>query len=120
MSSALDWPAGLPPVLRLEGLTNRLPVGVIRTAMETGPAKQRPRFTAAPEPLSGSLLLTREQTLLLDTFWQVTLAMGALSFNWIHPRTLEEAEMRFIATTAPEYSPADGLWVVRLELEVLP
>lgn len=116
----IDWPETLPSMMRLDGLSNTLPGGVIRTEMETGPHKQRPRFTAAPEPLSGSVLLTREQTMIFDSFWSTTLKRGALSFNWTHPRTLQEVEMRFICGDPPGYSPAGEHYVLTMNLEVMP
>ncbi len=118
--STIDWPATLPDTLSLEGLSDRLPSGAIRTQMDGGPVKQRRRFTAAVEPITGSLVLTAAQTEILDAFWLTTTKMGTLSFNWTHPRKLTAVEMRFVATSPPQYTPAGGLYSVTLELEVLP
>lgn len=116
----INWPETLPPVLRLEWLSDTLPQSVIRTQMETGPHKQRRRFTAAVEPLTGTLLLSADQTVIFDAFYRDALQMGALSFNWIHPRTLQSVEMRIIGNNPPKYSPAGGQYVLSLNLEVLP
>ena len=118
MSTDIDWPGTLPKVLRLSGLSNSLPNLTIRSQMDIGPAKVRRRTTAAVEPVAGSIVLTEQQTESLDTFFITTLKGGALSFNWIHPRTLTPVEMRMVSP--PKYDSAQGLFIATLDLEVLP
>lgn len=91
------WPATLPQYLEAQGFENRFPNGVVRQPMDSGPGKARRRFTAAPEHISGSIVLDRQQYAAFKAFWKDTLAMGALKFDWVHPITGEACEMSFMA-----------------------
>lgn len=112
------WPAALPQALLL-GLTETAPNLTIRTQMEAGPAKVRQRFTAAPRPVQGELVLTESQANTLDTFYVTTLAGGALRFGWRHPRTDAAVTYRF--TEPPSYQQIGALqYRVAMKLEILP
>lgn len=113
------WPASLPQSPLLRGFVETAPDGLLRTAMDTGPAKTRRRFTAAVRPVKYPLLLTTAQTETLDDFFVNTLASGALSFTHIHPRTTLAATYRIIGK--PQYIPVSGSkWTTILDLEILP
>src|SRR3546814_13803126 len=90
-----DWPASLPQSL-LATLTRKRQPGKIRSDMETGPAKQRARFTAAVRRYEGSLLLTGAQLTTFTTFYDDTLGQGAASFTWIDPVTAAAATTGFV------------------------
>lgn len=114
------WPATLPQGFLVDGYREVMPKTTIRTPMDAGPAKVRRRFTAGVRMLSGRTAMTREQTETLDTFFNTTLAGGALSFDWTHPRTQAPMTCRF--ASEPEFSPQSGgmRWIVTLNLEILP
>lgn len=112
------WPASLPQVLEIQGFSEKLPNVVMRTAMETGPAKRRRRFTAAPTPVKGSLTLTVAQRATLKTFFDSDLQGGALSFDWTHPVTGVTATYAFVSP--PELRGDSGFLPVMLDLELLP
>jgi hypothetical protein len=115
------WPASLPQDVLVDGYGERFPDGKIRTPMETGPAKQRPRFTATVTPLKVTIELPRADVQTLLEFYRDMLGMGSLPFDWLHPRTLATVTMRF-AADPPEPKPLPGaqLWSVALDLEILP
>jgi hypothetical protein len=109
------WPDELPGTLRLEGLSDTLGDNTIRSAVDAGPEKTRPRSTAAPDTVSGTMIVSTAQSVLLDTFYKQTTAGGALEFRWRHPRTGAEGYFRFKAP--PSYTSAGGLWIAKIEVE---
>ena len=112
------WPASLPPQMLIADYQEQLPSNVIRTAMDTGPPKMRPRFTAAVRPLRGAVILTLAQRAVFENFYLVVLS-GVLPFDWIHPVTQQAATFRFV--TPPVYSAlSDTLVRATLDLEQMP
>jgi len=114
------WPAGMPdPILPEIKFTG--PQGaVLRTSMSSGPAKTRPRFTAATKvfelsfaPLSPALLTTFED------FYEADLAMGSLEFDMTHPITGVVRSFRFMETYEGE-EVGGGAYQVNVKLELLP
>jgi hypothetical protein len=92
---------------------------VLRTQMDTGPAKLRQRTTAGVAKLSLSYVLSAEQAQDLEDFYEDDLAGGALAFSFTHPRKGVTVSCRF--TRPPEFSAAgNGFMGAVLELEVLP
>lgn len=53
----IDWPATLPQRLEQANYSQAGGQGAIRQDMDSGPAFQRPRYSAVATPISGSLLL---------------------------------------------------------------
>ena len=115
--AAISWPASLPRTLRLDGLKAQYKDPVIRTDMDAGPAKARPRYTRPPRHFTGTVALNDEQRETLDYFYRVHTRYGTLRFNFSNPQTLEIREYRF--RSPPEESNAEGLWSVTLQLEEL-
>jgi hypothetical protein len=117
------WPVSLPQHLEIDGFENAFPETVERTPMESGPAKQRRRFTAAPEPVKGAVILSNAQHATLKTFFKTTCVGGAIAFDWVHPVTQGAATFRWKAP--PRIMPlgqVGGLAMVKasLDLEALP
>ncbi len=114
------WPPSLPQFVEIDGYDETLPFPVLRTAMQTGPAKQRRTSTAAETPIAFVTdVMTAEQAATFEAFYLVTLLTGALPFDWVHPRTQQTMTYRF--TAGPKPVPAKGGRVrYRLQLEVLP
>jgi len=116
-----SWPASLPQRLHQQGFNYQAPQGGIRTEMETGKPYQRRRFTAAVEPFSGQMYLDKTQYQTLLAFWENTLGMGSLEFDWVHPITEEAASIRFVANSPFSISVASGeVYTVKLNFEVVP
>lgn len=120
------WPASLPQ--SLDGpIQKRRDSGMIRSDMDTGPAKQRRRFTAVVKYYSGSMLMTGDQVATFEAFYSDELGEGALSFDGLeNPETgSTTGSMRF--REDPEFTSVHGaanagdrLWRVNMEIEVLP
>lgn len=81
------------------------PVGnMIRSQMDTGPAKQRRRSTVAVRSMSLAFSpLSEEQVNALNAFIETELAGGALAFDMPHPVTEAVGRFRIIGG-------ADALW----------
>lgn len=97
--------------------------GVIRTQMDAGVAKMRPRFTAVPEDLNCSIEVDAAGLQVLDEFYTITLKR-VLAFAWRDfrkPNDLDTAAVyRF--KSKPKHSPTDQTgkrWRVDMELELL-
>lgn len=115
----IEWPATLPPLSELEQFTEESPDLVLRTPMETGPAKMRRRFTAGVRPLAGRLLVSLDQVEILDAFYLNDCAGGSLPFAAPRPRGGAVAAMNFVKP--PKFARESGIWWrATLELEVLP
>lgn len=75
-----SWPVSLP---KLVNVRPEPPVDtLLRSQNDVGPDKVRRRFTAAPRFVNGSLFLTGQQRLELDTFYRDTIEAGAVEFDW--------------------------------------
>lgn len=118
------WPPSLPSP-KVDDLTESAVELGLRTSMDAGLPKMRRRFTAAPRPISCSLVLTRAQVATLDTFFVDTLEAGTLTFDWTDHRTGDDAVYRFVSKPqyrprAPRQAAATEVWVATLELEIIP
>lgn len=112
------WPVSLPKPLAA-GFRETLPVTTIRTEMEQGPAKVRRRTTAAIRKMSMSFLMTKAEIETLENFFLVTVAGGAIAFDFTHPRTGSTVSCRL--TRPPEYGANNGTrFQIDIEMEVLP
>lgn len=118
------WPTTLPQSL-LYTLKRLRQSGKLRSDMDTGPAKQRARFTATTKEYEGSLILTGAQLAIFATFYETTLGQGAASFTWVDPVTDVSASLRFVkepedTLIRADDNPNDRLYSVSMSLERLP
>jgi hypothetical protein len=100
-------PAVWPPSLPQRGLARGYaetpdPSITIRSSVEVGPAKLRPRYSVESRLFTIPLVLTVTQLDTLDNFWASTLAFGSLPFDWIHMRTLAAYSYQFRAYPDPQ------------------
>jgi len=115
------WPSTLPQEFHQQGFSLDFPEGAIRTDMDTGKPFQRKRFSAAVQPVRGQMWLSPSQYDDLIEFWDNTLGMGALDFDWVHPITGNPVKMRFVADSPPAISSVTAdLYQVRLSMEIIP
>lgn len=112
------WPATMPQNLLISGYSESPPSVVLRTTMDIGPVKLRRRTTSAIRPVTGEQVITSAQLAEFKAFYNTDLYGGALRFSWIDPVTEEAVEMRF--TESPSWTPEDGFYRLRLNLEILP
>jgi hypothetical protein len=113
------WPGSLPVIPLVDGYRENLPDVLIRTQMDAGPVRVRPRYTAGVRPIQGKISCDKTQLATLDTFFITTLAYGSLPFDWINARTGATFSFRFVKP--PIYIPEHkDRWTVSLDLEILP
>jgi hypothetical protein len=116
-----DWPASLPQSVLIDGFESEVPEGSIRVDMDSGPAFQRQRYTAAPEQFAAEFIMTIAQYKTFMNFYKTSTAHGALPFNWKHPITGDPTEVRFVVGQQPSYEILSGtLLRVSATFEVLP
>ena len=119
------WPATLPQEPVYNPISGSGPDGAaIRTQNSKGQAKQRPRFTAAPQGFALEFApLTAAQLSIFETWYFVELKMGALSFDMPHPITDAISIWRFVAGGANyNFKPIgkDAFQLNLTSLELLP
>lgn len=113
------WPSTLPDCISLAGYSERRVNGTLRTEMDAGPAFVRRRFSAVPTIFSASIVMTKDELDIFDTFYFTTTAQGAIPFDWQHPRTQDNVSMRFLEP--PGYQPITSeYWTVTFSAEILP
>lgn len=114
------WPSTLPQRPPLEGFREHPGATVIRTPMEVGPPKHRPRYTHAITLWSMIWELDGDQLTTLQTFYEQTLGHGTVPFDFPHPRTGAVTVVQY-AGEPPSYRNISGnLWQVTMRVEVLP
>ena len=121
MAYAYIWPASLPQSPQ-KGFAETGGVLMLRTPMDSGPAKQR-RRGQKPQGLQVSFIMTTEQTQILQEFIEDTLK-GTARFGFTHPRLGTTVETRIVPQGDGELYTftyiAPGYWNASLRLEILP
>lgn len=80
------WPAALPKPLR-EGLSDTAGDGRKMTQPDAGTPRVRRGFSRAAKPVSMTLIVTRSERAVLETFCEETLKNYALAFVMADPQT---------------------------------
>ena len=116
---AETWPTQLQQQLNEAGFSDTTGPTSIRSENEFGPTKVRRVVTKSVDRIQGTITVTTAQTLILDSFYDLTLNGGVRTFNFVHPRTGVVREFRF--TSPPSYRTiGGGYFLAQLEWEVLP
>jgi len=114
------WPASLPSYLLVDGYSEGIGDGRVRSQTDMGPPKVRRRSSAMPKTLQGRMLMTGAQLATLQSFVETTLVGGSLPFTFTDPVTRGSILVRF-AGSLPSWTGRGGdTYAVALELEVLP
>ena len=116
------WPGTLPGYMEI-GLSERRQQGFLRTPNDSGPAKQRKRFTATSRYVTGTMTLTKAQRDTFETFYKTTLGEGAAEFTMGDALDFGTVTCRFFETPEMQLLGAGGdggHWRVSLALEILP
>lgn len=79
------WPLDLPQAPLRDGWSDTAPDNLLRSDMESGPAKVRRRGSAKPRVAACTYVMNAEEAALFEDFALGTLAGGALAFDWWHP-----------------------------------
>lgn len=112
------WPVTLPDQLLQRGYSQSCKNVVLKSSMEIGPAKYRRRSTAGVQPVSGNLVIDKDQLADLREFYDDTLLGGSLRFSWKDPVSLAACEFRF--TESPSWTINSGWYNAAIQLELLP
>lgn len=112
------WPESLPTAPLAEGFQETWPDTTLRSQMDIGPAKTRPRSTAGIGKLNIAYHLTAAQYAALKDFYRIDLAGGSLRFDMTHPVTGSTVTCRFLKPPAP-VATSPQRFKVSIELEVL-
>lgn len=115
------WPASLPQSFMFDGFSEQKDSQVLRTGMDSGPPKQRRKFSAAGVQLKGRMFMDDTQVTTLEAFFDNTLFGGSIEFDFPHPRTGATVIVVFPAGVHPIYTAVDDShFYVDLQLEVQP
>jgi hypothetical protein len=116
------WSAQALPQVPQKGFTESLGVSIIRSPMDSGPAKQR-RRSSGVNTMELSFIMTTAETTTLETFINTTLA-GTKRFSFPHPRKGTTVEVRIVPSGDSEFFKlqylAPGYWSTSLKFEILP
>lgn len=115
------WPTTLPiPKLIGYGLQTTDPTA--RTDMDSGPARVRRRFTAAPDRLTLSFIFTEAQMVIFRAFWLSDFQQGAA---WVYmpikdgiAAGLVSRECRPLTGQFKGGLIRDNVWMVEFDVEV--
>ena len=115
------WPATLPLPLR-PNYELRATDPTARTDMDSGPARVRRRYTAAPDQISLSYRFSAAQMAVFRAFWEADFAHGAAWVNLplIDGRTADIV-YRACRPTSAKFSATPvsaACWTVEFEVEV--
>lgn len=114
-----SWPSDLPQEFDQEGFGSGPPDNVLRTPVDAGPQKSRKRFTSAPTPLTGNMIMTNTQLESFKSFLK-TIGDGALRFTF--PELTDPTNTVYVKfTSRPQWVPArGGNWNVTMNMIILP
>mgnify|MGYP005990426967 CR=1 FL=1 len=112
------WPAGLPQCLQRSGYSQTLANNITSTNFDVGAPQVRQRSTAAPETITGSILLkTNAELALFRTFYNSTLLSGSQRFEWLDPVSQVLVQMQFDPKTQPSFTNEGGT-VYRVNMQL--
>ena len=114
------WPVSLQQKLDRDTFREKIGSTVIRSDVDTGPAKVRRRMTKSVDPITCSITLNSaaEYTTFMN-FFDITLNGGVNTFTFNHPVTGVSGTYRFADT--PDIKPLGGfVFSVAMQWERLP
>lgn len=111
--AGLIWPTTIPSRVLHSSYNEELGESTLKSDMDAGPPKMRPRSNAEPDTCSGTIVMTTAQTRLLDTFYFETTRRGAVMFTWRHQRTGRDSLCQF--NSPPRYRKYGKDWLVAID-----
>lgn len=119
-----SWPVTLPKFFDENSYSESFGGNNLRTEMDIGIAKVRPRSLRTPRNISGNLFLSSAQLQALKSFYQSGLLNGSSVFLWHEPIRDSESELTSIVArflSAPSITSVRGKqYVVSVQIEILP
>lgn len=117
-----SWASQPLPQVPQKGFTESIAMGIIRSPMDSGPAKMR-RRNLGVNTMDLSFIMTTAETTTLENFIKNTLN-GVRRFTFPHPRTSTNVEVRIVPSGEGEFFRlqylAPGYWQTSLKFEILP
>ena len=115
------WLASLPQFPLIDNYQEARPKNFIENQTSVGPPLRRPRSTSAPSSVSMAFIVSRDQKVALDNFYDTTLAGGTLSFAALDFSKASSTRYVYQFRDEPSYSPIGtehfqvsiGLWRLR-------
>ena len=123
MATTISWPTTLPQFVLESGYSRTRRTNVVRTTTSTGPAKVRRRNTKRIDDIQFSMIMSKSELDIFETFFFSDLGLGTLSFNFPEPEdSTSTIEVRFSSeqqayAITPE--PGTGYFSVAFSLETL-
>jgi hypothetical protein len=115
------WPATLPQEILVDGNSEAMGDGRLRSQTDTGPGKVRRRSTAMARPLSGSMMMSDDQLDAFEEFVLDDLGGGSLPFLFPKTRGGEGTWLVRFGEDMPSWANVGpDLWTVTMSLEILP
>lgn len=118
-TATMTWPAALPQRPLADGYAEGFEDNVIRSGMDKGPSKTRPRFTRLRKTRSVAFLLTDAQKVAFDSFYEA-IHGGTLKYNWVDPITNAAIVVLMKGNVTGPKRLTSNRWRVSFELEILP
>ena len=116
------WPPTLPTSVDSQGYSEVSGALVLVSPMDAGPAKMRYRGKK-PRTMNVEFIMTNTQIATLETFITTTIR-GTARFNFIHPRTSADIEVRIVPSSDGKYFNISyftpDLYRISLSLEQMP
>ena len=116
------WPIGLDVKTIASAYDEQPPRIIMRTPMDSGPAKVRRKLSTNTRIIPLDLRMTEAELETFDEFFMGTLLGGSLRFTWTNPRTGDAIEARIVVddSQGPAYHYDGKYCYVSFLMEVLP
>lgn len=118
------WPLAIPQAPQRDGWSDTAPDQLLRSDMESGPAKVRRRGTAKPHVAQATYVMDDAEAAIFEEFALETLAGGALAFDWWHPVLARYVRARLVPSGdglfSRSYWNGTYAWQYSLTLEYWP
>jgi hypothetical protein len=119
------WPPSLRQSTLMADLREETPDLALRSSVDRGPAKLRLRTLADVTRFTIAQLLTGSQLATFDTFYRDSTDGGTEAFEWIHHRTGNTIDYRFVGPPvsrplAPRQGASTEYWRVEFTIESIP
>lgn len=116
------WPTTLPQLPQLNNFSETNGVSIVRSPMDSGPAKMR-RRAARPRTMQVSFFMSASQIAILDNFIE-NVIRGTARFGFTHPIKQVIQEVRIVPQQDGQMyisQPVTFNWFsVQMQFEVLP
>ncbi len=114
----INWPSTLPAKPLADTYAEGFEDNVIRSQMDKGASKTRPRFTRLRRTRAVSFILNNAQKVAFDSFYTSILG-GSKPFNWHDPVTGAPIVVQMKDSVTGPKRLANDVWQISFNLEIL-